>query len=75
MGLFGSSTVDFYTEANFKELQNVNASLLALRVMMLEKEKYIMGMTSAEDYKKWLNGIDKSTWDLLMKTTGGNTNG
>lgn len=74
MGFF-TGNLEATSEMNFRELQNINLNLLSLRVMFLEKEKYMMGMTSAEDYKKWLTGIDKSTWDLLMKTSGGNQNG
>ena len=74
MGFLTGNT-EAYTQMNNCELKSINSSLMALRVMFLEKEKYVMGMTSAEDYKKWLNGIDKSTWDLMMKITGGNTNG
>lgn len=66
MGLFGGNdNVGKHFEINNSVLHSIDGNLISLQIMFLEKEKYIMGMTSAEEYKKWLSSIDKPTWEKL----------
>lgn len=79
MGLFGwnDNVRKHFAINNNIRLQSIEGNLISLQIMFLEKEKYIMGMTSAEEYKKWLSSIDKPTWgklDLYMKTMEGTNN-
>lgn len=48
-----------------RRLITIDTSLLALRAMLLESERNRVGLTSDEDYKQWLNTLDKPTWDLI----------
>ncbi len=62
MGFFDSFG-DKHFEVIDSRLTTIDSRLLTLIVMFLESEKYRAGITSDDEYKKWLNGIDKSLWN------------
>ena len=67
MGLFGGSNK--LIENRLKQctlyLDNLETELLTLHLSFLEKERYIMGLTTAEEYKKILEQMTNSKWNYL----------
>lgn len=58
MGLFGGNDYSIY-------LQSLNANLISIHLTFLEKERYMMGLTTAEEYKKFLEGVSNNKWRQL----------
>ena len=58
MGLFGGNDYSIY-------LQSLNANLISVHLTFLEKERYMMGLTTAEEYKKFLEKVSNNKWRQL----------
>lgn len=65
MGLFGGNYNDRRLEQCSIYLETLNNELLTLHLTFLEKERYMMGLTTAEDYKKFLEGVSNTKWNHL----------
>jgi len=67
MGLFGGNNE--LIENRLKQctlyLDNLETELLTLHLSFLEKEQYMMGLTTADEYKKTLEQMANSKWNLL----------
>ena len=67
MGLFGGNNE--LIENRLKQctlyLDNLDSELLTLHLSFLEKERYMMGLTTAEEYKKILEKMADSKWNRL----------
>lgn len=56
------------------KLFGIGTDLVMLKILFFESERNRVGLTSDEDYKKWLNDIEKPTWDSIknyIKNNGG----
>lgn len=65
MGLFGGNNNDRRLKQCSIYLQTLNSELLTMHLTFLEKERYMMGLVTAEDYKKFLEGVSDSKWNHL----------
>lgn len=67
MGLFGGDNK--LIENRLKQcalyLDNLESELLTLHLSFLEKERYMMGFITAEEYKKILEQMTNSKWNRL----------
>ena len=67
MGLFGGNNE--LIENRLKQctlyLDNLETEVLTLHLSFLEKERYMMGLTTAEEYKKILEQMTNSKWNHL----------
>lgn len=47
-----------------KKLTVIDGNLLTLRLLFVESERHRFGLTSDEDYKKWLDRMNNLNWKL-----------
>jgi len=67
MGLFGGNNelIENRLQQCTLYLDNLETELLTLHLSFLEKERYMMGLTTADDYKKILDQMTNSKWNRL----------